>query len=88
MGDVTKASLTAFEKWELEELKRIERENMQYMTPEARAIRERRKKQAYVLWKMYYAGELVKQELEIPMLGGGACRREFLFSHKSRFAVE
>ena len=75
------------EKWEREEQKRIARERDIFMTPQARAIRKRRQKQAEVLWEMYKRGELVKQTLEIPMSGGGVYRREFLFSHKSIYAV-
>ena len=75
------------DKWEREEQKRLARERDIFMTPQAMAIRKQRQKQAEVLWEMYKRGELVKQTLEIPMSGGGVYRREFLFSHKSIYAV-
>lgn len=82
-----KDPITDFEKWEMEQYQRIERERAKFISPEARTIRERRQKQAEVLWQMYRRGELVRQTLEIPIKGGGICRREVLYSHESKYAV-
>lgn len=82
-----KIRMTEFERWEVRERERQQKEMAGHMLdPVSRAIVERRKKQAEALWSMYHDGKLIRQTIQIGT-EGGVFQQEVLFSHKSKFAI-